>query len=139
MKRSTVFERALKKGQKLLRNPYKALNVIKQAGQKSEEAGEDAALNKKVPGWKNKIHTLGRMVKAYLAGNYTKIPKRVIVQALATLIYFVWVIDAIPDFILVVGFVDDATVLAWLLSSINTELEAFQKWEAAYHREAKPG
>ena len=47
----------------------------------------------------------------------------------AWLIYFVMPVDAIPDFILALGLVDDAALLGWVLSSVRTDLERFVEWE----------
>ena len=47
----------------------------------------------------------------------------------ASLIYFVSPIDLIPDFILGLGFIDDATVLAWTIRACAADLAAFIAWE----------
>ena len=39
-------------------------------------------------------------------------------------------VDAIPDFVPVAGFVDDAAVLAWVLVSAKNEIDKFRKWES---------
>lgn len=36
----------------------------------------------------------------------------------------------IPDVIPGVGFLDDATVIAWVIKSVRDELDAFREWEA---------
>ena len=129
MKTAGIYFKAWQKGKALLKRPGKALQVIKEASRKSEQVKNDGKLREKVPEWKNRLNLLGRMVKAYIEGRYVKIPKSVVIRALAALLYFVWVVDAIPDFVLGLGFIDDATILAWFFSSVNEELEEFKEWE----------
>jgi len=43
-------------------------------------------------------------------------------------LYFVSPIDAIPDWLLGVGFLDDVAVLAWVLKTVSDELAAFSAW-----------
>lgn len=52
-----------------------------------------------------------------------------ILWAIAAIIYFVNPFDVIPDFIPVVGYVDDSTVIAFVINSIRKDLDDFLKWE----------
>lgn len=45
------------------------------------------------------IPTMVSMVRSYLRGNYTKIPKRTILAIVSALIYFLSPIDVVPDWI----------------------------------------
>jgi len=45
------------------------------------------------------------------------------------ILYFVMPIDLIPDFIPVVGFVDDAGVIWAVVKQIKTDLDNFLAWE----------
>ncbi len=65
------------------------------------------------------------MLKAYFSGNYKKLPWTTIVSAVAALLYFINPFDAIPDFILGFGMIDDATVIAFCLRSIKQDLDQF--------------
>jgi uncharacterized membrane protein YkvA (DUF1232 family) len=47
----------------------------------------------------------------------------------AGLLYFVWPVDLVPDAILMFGWLDDVTLLAFIIRSIKLDLEAFQVWE----------
>ena len=131
MKRANIYNKAWQKAKAIFRNPAKVRQVVNQAQQKRKNVADEKPFEQKVPQWKAKIALLGRMLKAYFSGNYVKIPKSVVIRSIATLLYFVWVVDAVPDFILVIGYVDDATVLAWLLSAVDQELETFREWEAS--------
>ena len=77
------------------------------------------------------IPTLCDIVRDYVKGNYKEVPVGSIIAALAALIYFVSPIDAIPDFIPVVGYLDDVTVIAVALQFIHSDLEEYRKWKEA--------
>lgn len=47
----------------------------------------------------------------------------------AALIYFVSPFDLIPDYISVVGYVDDAAVVAFVISKISGDVEKYRLWK----------
>jgi uncharacterized membrane protein YkvA (DUF1232 family) len=75
------------------------------------------------------IMTLVRLVRAYVKGEYRDVPWETIALAIGALIYFISPIDAIPDFIPVVGYIDDAAVIGFVVASVYTELNNFRDWE----------
>jgi len=79
----------------------------------------------------DELNTMIRMVRAWVKGEYKDVPWETIVWAIATIIYFVNPFDLIPDFIPVVGYLDDAVVIGLAVASISTDLENFRKWEDA--------
>jgi uncharacterized membrane protein YkvA (DUF1232 family) len=80
------------------------------------------------------------MLRAWSSGAYRQAPVRTLVLGIAAILYFVSPIDAISDFIPLLGLVDDVTVLAMVLSAIQHDLEAFRRWEELESRtiEAEP-
>jgi hypothetical protein len=48
---------------------------------------------------------------------------------IAVIIYFLSPIDFVPDFIPVIGLLDDAALLAWFMTSIKAEMDKFEEWE----------
>lgn len=77
----------------------------------------------------DKLFATMRMVKAYASKEYTDIPPKTIVIALAGLMYIANPIDLIPNFIPVIGLLDDLSVAVYVLSLINSEVEKFIEWE----------
>jgi uncharacterized membrane protein YkvA (DUF1232 family) len=77
----------------------------------------------------DKLFATMRMVKAYASKEYTDIPPKTIVIALAGLMYIANPIDLIPSFIPVIGLLDDLSVAVYVLSLINSEVEKFIEWE----------
>ena len=45
------------------------------------------------------------------------------------MLYLISPLDVIPDFIPVVGYADDAAVIAWVLTSLAEDLKNFKSWE----------
>lgn len=78
---------------------------------------------------KEELATMLRLVKAWRSGDYRQIPWASLVRIIACLLYFVAIIDLIPDFILGVGLVDDLAVILWTWRSLQDELQAFRNWE----------
>ena len=77
----------------------------------------------------SELMALVRMVRAWSRGEYKRLPGRSILMALAAVIYFLDPLDLIPDFIPGIGYLDDATVIAFVFSSIHKDLQNFLDWE----------
>jgi uncharacterized membrane protein YkvA (DUF1232 family) len=74
--------------------------------------------------------TMLDLIGDYAKGSYRNIPTRVIVSAVAGVIYFVSPIDLIPDVIPVLGWLDDVAVLTTLLGTgLSLELDKYRKWK----------
>lgn len=69
------------------------------------------------------------MVRAYVKKQYTEVPVGTILLAVAALIYVVNPWDLIPDYILGVGFIDDAAALAAVLQAIHMDLQKYKQWQ----------
>jgi uncharacterized membrane protein YkvA (DUF1232 family) len=72
-----------------------------------------------------------QMVKDYFKGNYREVPYWAIGAAALALFYVLTPVDGIPDFILGLGYVDDAMILAFCLKLVETELKRYQEWKSA--------
>ena len=51
-----------------------------------------------------------------------------VILLIAAVIYFLMPIDAIPDVIPVVGFMDDIAVIGFVIASVRGEIEKFRQW-----------
>ncbi len=80
---------------------------------------------------------LSRLLGAWARGEYTRIPWRTISMAAGALLYFVNPLDAVPDFLVGIGFLDDASVLAMVVASLRGDLERFAEWEKRNAPEAQ--
>ncbi len=76
-----------------------------------------------------------RLIRAYANGSYRQVSAQGLLMIVAAVVYFVSPIDLIPDFILGLGLIDDATVLAWTIRACAGDLAAFLAWESGHPAE----
>ena len=75
------------------------------------------------------IIALARMLSAWIKGDYKNISTKSVISVAAALIYFVNPLDFIPDFIPIIGQLDDILILGLLIKTLNKEIESFMAWE----------
>ena len=81
------------------------------------------------------IELLFSVVKDYANGTYREIPWTTIAGIIGTLVYIFSPIDLIPDFIPVLGLMDDAAVLGVCLTGIGMDLKKYEIWKSEHSAE----
>ncbi|PKD21522.1 hypothetical protein APR41_00610 [Salegentibacter salinarum] len=69
------------------------------------------------------------LLKDYAKGNYREVPFNVIAAIGGALLYVLSPIDLIPDFIPIIGYLDDAAVVAFCLNLIEKDLITYKLWK----------
>ncbi|MCQ2379991.1 MAG: DUF1232 domain-containing protein [Victivallaceae bacterium] len=75
------------------------------------------------------VRTLLQLLKDYCNGEYKEVPWKFIVSVAGAFAYLLLPLDAIPDVIPIAGFIDDAAVFGFVLSSFKEELEKYRMWK----------
>jgi len=83
----------------------------------------------RIQSFREKFLVLGRLVKAYVVGEYREVPWKSMLILVAAILYFVNPLDLIPDVIPVSGFADDFAVLVWVYNAMRMEIDKFLAWE----------
>lgn len=107
----------------LLKDKDKTLNKVQEGFKKATE--NQGALSNV---W-DQLQLFFFLVKDYANGNYTSIPRSSIIAVVAALLYFISPLDIIPDFIVGLGFVDDAFILSLVYKQVIKELDKYQLWK----------
>jgi uncharacterized membrane protein YkvA (DUF1232 family) len=118
-----LFDGAKREAERLAAKKEEISRLVQEALVKAEKRrGRIARV------WED-LQALVRLLKAWRRGAYPVVPWRTIILGVAALIYFVDPFDLVPDFIPVVGYLDDATVIAFVIESIRRDLDKFLAWE----------
>ena len=72
---------------------------------------------------------LFNLLRDYSNGNYREVPFNVVAAIGGALLYVLSPIDLIPDFIPIVGYLDDAAVIAFCLNLIEKDLISYKVWK----------
>lgn len=124
---SAVFATVMKIAEKISYSKSRVFRLLSHAFEKLKEESNKHRIEEDV---KHQIGTLMRMLKSYYHGDYKKIPGNAIMRILGGLVYFVWILDVIPDFIPILGFADDVAVIIWVYNGLLQEIEDFERWES---------
>lgn len=124
--KNAIFNVFINRATKLLGRPFKVVTIL------NETADKLADKNSKDNKFKQLIDvalTLVRLVRSYATGDYRDIQSGTVISGLAVLLYVLSPIDLIPDFIPVVGFLDDLSLISWFVGKFQGELVRFREWE----------
>lgn len=125
--RGALFARLKDRAVEYLRDPDKLRDLVQRGSLKASEAGRSGALG----AFWDSLLRLFRLLRAYMKREYTTVPLQSLILIVAAVLYFVLPIDVIPDFLLGVGYLDDAAVIAWVVATLKKVLDDFARWEAA--------
>ncbi len=107
---------------------------VSRAWSKGREKVEALAgkIPEKIKGVWEDIRLMLAMLGDYLTGRYRdQVPFRTIAAVTVALLYFASTLDFIPDFIPLLGFLDDAMVITLAATLIQDDLRAYRQCEIA--------
>jgi uncharacterized membrane protein YkvA (DUF1232 family) len=102
---------------------------IKKAAEKAERLKEKVLKSGALKKFINELGVLISLVKDYWNGSYRAIPYKAVGIIVFTLLYVLNIADVIPDVIPGVGLLDDASVIAFCLKIVNSEIEKYKEWK----------
>jgi len=126
VKGSGAFQRAQQKAEDIANDEDKINSLLTQTKDKLKNINLDDRYLKAI--W-DQVNTFIRMIKAYINGSFKEVPWKSLLALIAGLIYFITPIDLIPDFIPVMGLLDDLTILLWISRSLQADIVRFKMWE----------
>ncbi len=127
--KSKSFQEAMRKAVGIATNPEKISELMGSVSDKMSDMDQN---KKRVAEFFEKVKTFLRLLRAYISGEYREIPWKSLLLIIGSLIYFMMPLDLIPDFIPVMGFADDISIIFLVFKSIAQDIRAFEDFE--YHK-----
>lgn len=118
-----LFKKSQRSASAILNDKSKASVTVENA------LGKAVSNRSDLEGVWDKMVLLLAVSKDFINGNYTAIPKRSIIAILGGLVYFLSPIDVVPDFVPVLGFIDDIFVLNLVYKQVLKDLEEYKIWK----------
>ena len=111
---------ALVRAKSILKNSND-INQLADSAAKEINSGKKQLLN-----IRDEVGLLIFMLNSWVNGEYKEVPWTTLALCAGALIYFLNPLDAIPDLIPGAGFLDDATVIGFVLASIKQDIHSFK-------------
>lgn len=116
-------------------------NIKEEDVVEAAETGEKKvrALDEKIPrALKEKwvlLKDMVALVRAFADGKYKEIPWGSLAAVTAAVLYFVSPIDAIPDMLPLIGFIDDAAIIGLASKLVEQDIKLFRQWRGDFKEE----
>ena len=94
-----------------------------------DEKIETLKQNGKLRQFINRVQLLMMMLRDFWSGAYEQVPWAITASIVFAVIYFLNPVDFVPDFIPVLGYLDDAAVLAIVWKSAGRDLKQYANWK----------
>ncbi|MFP4662709.1 MAG: YkvA family protein [Halanaerobiales bacterium] len=120
------FKKYKTRAREYIDNKEKAKKLIKKTKDKLNKIEQDGGPFEKVVG---DLKLLLGALNDWIRGNYREVPSGSLMMIAGALLYFVAIVDLIPDFILGAGYMDDAAVLAFVVKQIHADLDRYKEWK----------
>jgi uncharacterized membrane protein YkvA (DUF1232 family) len=124
--KNALFNVFISRASKLLGRPFKVVTVLNEV---ADKLAIKESKDNKFRQLFDVALTLVRLVRRYVSGDYRDISGGTIVSGLAVLLYVLSPIDLVPDFIPVLGFLDDLSLVSWFVGKFQVEITKFREWE----------
>jgi uncharacterized membrane protein YkvA (DUF1232 family) len=122
--RSPAFSQALTNARSYAKNPERLRELFKEAVKMAPTIPRERFKDL----WAY-FQAMLRLIRAYYRREYRNVPTQSLVMIVGAIIYILNPFDLIPDWIVGLGFADDAVVLAFAVRRTRETLDDFMTWE----------
>ena len=113
------------KAKKIIDNPEKVTTVLEKASDLCDDLSHIRFIGK----YFGDISLVCSMINDYICKRYTTVPMATVITLLAAVLYFISPIDIIPDFLPLIGHLDDMVVFGFVTDAAKIDLKKYEKWK----------
>ncbi len=117
-----------KKAKEVAKDNNRISTVISKAREKIQRV---TSSSEEFQEFKSKLDTLLRMAKSHISGDFKAFSWRTILLIIFGLLYFIAPLDVIPDFLPVLGYSDDVSIIYFIFQKLSDDINRFSEWEIA--------
>ena len=118
---------ALNRARRLIASRQALLHAVEQASRKAAALRNPPRLKEVL----DELRAMLDLLKASATGAYPGLSKSNLLLIAGAVVYFLTPTDLLPDFIFGAGYIDDAMVITWVISTSREELDRFKRWRDA--------
>ena len=115
-----------RQAKRMLNEQSQVKELIWQVSQKLKKINGS---NKQINELMEHVQLFLRMIKKSLAGEYSAFSHKTLFSLVFGLLYFVTPMDVVPDFIPLLGFSDDLSIVYFIIKNFKSDIEDFKGWE----------
>jgi uncharacterized membrane protein YkvA (DUF1232 family) len=123
--RGRLYRRCVEKAGKMMPNRERISKTIR----KARKIFERLHNLPRCKGLSKNICDFCDLLSDYFDGSYPNLPLSTIVAVLAGLLYLVLPMDAISDFFPLLGYLDDAGVMAFVIATEKADMKEYLTWK----------
>lgn len=127
-KASEALESGYEKAEEILKDKDEVERLLQRLEKKLEKVPYIGTQLSVVP-------VLASLLKSYIQGEYKDVPIGTIIAIISALVYFVSPIDILPDSIPIVGYFDDAVVVAACWKLVDSDVKEYKAWRTKNGKE----
>ncbi len=121
-----TLEDSIHKAEELIKDKHKTEETIDEAIKKVNKVEEEKRIFDKI--W-DELPFMFSMAKDWITGKYKDVSFTTMITILGGIIYFLSPIDIIPDFIPIIGYLDDLYILSTVIDRVKEEIEKYKLWK----------
>lgn len=120
-----LYQQMIKKAEEIIRNPERFKTMLTEARDVLD--GKGSGPLREIA---DQLKLLLAMLNDYRTGAYRKIPARTIASVAGVILYLISPLDVIPDFVPVIGMIDDVFIVNFVWRQLTKDLTQYREWRA---------
>ncbi len=123
--KTLIFRLLISRAGGIISNPNRAVDLANGALKKLKKYDEAEDFVADIVAG---VYIFTALIKDWAKGAYPGLERKKMILIFSAFIYFISPLDVIPDYIPILGLLDDLSLLAWLINTLQDEMNLYLAW-----------